>query len=249
MITAHGPSGIRLGSPSFRRRQFNMRLTRVLFLALSIGMTALSAQGETGAFACQNEGITVEAGTYDQAQMLCDMAQEAVVSVSWCSLPQQRPIRIEVVEEIDHPFATCLAAYDCDYDRIRIVVRDDYASLVEPDDPYASFPPEVLLRTLLFHEIAHALIEQNSPDREVPLVDHEYIAAAMELSNMDAAWRDTIMSYSALEVPAEGRVNIWIYRLDPRRFAANAWLHFAMPQNGCDLVGRLIAGEATFDDQ
>jgi hypothetical protein len=176
------------------------------------------------------------------------MAQGAVSSISACRLPQQRPIRIEVVDEIDHPFATCLAAFDCDYDRIRIVVRQSYEHLVEPDDPYASFPPEVLVRTLLFHEISHALIEQNSRSRDVPLVDHEYIAAAMELANMEPTWREAILRFAALEAPAEGRINIWTYRLNPRRFAANAWLHFALPENGCDLVGRLVGGAATFDD-
>ena len=75
-------------------------------------------------------------------------------------------------------FATCLAAYDCDYDRIRIVVRNDYAGLVEPEDPYARFPADVMVETLLIHEITHALIDQNAEAKQVPLVDHEYIAAA-----------------------------------------------------------------------
>jgi hypothetical protein len=135
-----------------------------------------------------------------------------------------------VVEEVAHPVATCLAAFDCAHDRVRIVVRDSYADLVEPGDPYALIPPDVLVRTLMFHEITHALIEQNAAGREVPAVDHEYIAAAMELEHMDPAWRQTLLDHARLDAPAEGRINIWIYRLEPRRFAANAWLHFRLPQ-------------------
>lgn len=220
-----------------------------LFLALVIGTLPLAAHGVDGLFECPNDGISVQAGTRDHAELLCQLAQEAVYHTSWCNLPQKRPISIEVVDEIVHPFATCLAAFDCDYDRIRIVMRDSYVQLVDPEDPYASLPPEVLVRTLVFHEITHALIEQNSPDREVPLVDHEYIAAAMELEHMDPIWREVILDYANLSTPADGRVDIWIYRLEPRRFAANAWLHFRLPQNGCELVGRLVTGDATFDSQ
>jgi hypothetical protein len=219
------------------------------FLALVVGALPIAAHGGRDPVECPSDGITVQAVTPEQAALICEFAQEAVSQISSCHLPQQRPISVEVVDEIAHPFATCLAAFDCDYDRIRIVVRDSYARLVEPDDPYADFPPEELVRTLLFHEIAHALIEQNSADRQVPLVDHEYIAAAMELEHMDPTWRETILHYANLETPVDGRVNIWIYRLEPRRFAANAWLHFRLPQNGCEFVGRLVTGDASFDSQ
>jgi hypothetical protein len=221
----------------------------IQILALVFGVLPIAAFGEHDEGECPYVGISVKAATPDQAERICEFAQEAVSLISSCHLPQQRPIRIEVVDEIAHPFAICLAGFDCDYDRIRIVVRDSYTALVEPEDPYADFPPEALVRTLLFHEITHALIEQNSADREVPLVDHEYIAAAMELEHMDPALRETILHYANLETPADGRVNIWIYRLDPRRFAANAWLHFRLPRNGCDLVERLVTGDASFDSQ
>lgn len=216
-------------------------------MALAIAALPHASHAGLGGVACYGGGITVEASTEDEERLLCDIAGEAVTAMASCFLPQVRPIYIEATDRIDHPFATCLAAFDCDFDRIRIVMRDSYAGLVEPGDPYADFPVDVLVRTLLLHEIAHALIEQNSEGREVPPVDHEYIAAAMELAHMDPAWRDLILAEANLDAPAESRVNIWIYRLAPRRFAANAWLHFQQPQNGCALVGRLVSGAASFD--
>lgn len=164
-----------------------------------------------------------------------------------CTLGQTRPIRIDVVDEVPHPFATCLAAFDCDYDRVRIVIREDYAGLVEPEDPYAQLPLEVLVRALLTHELGHALIFQTAEGREVALTDHEYIAAAMELEQMPAEWRAMILDAAGFTAPAEGRINIWIYRMSPRRFAANAWLHFSQPGNGCALVSDLVAGRRSLE--
>jgi hypothetical protein len=152
-----------------------------------------------------------------------------------------------MVDDIAHPFAVCLAAYDCDFDRVRVVGRQDYSDLVGPGDPYAEFPSAVLVRTLLSHELTHALIQHTAMGAEVPLIDHEYTAAAMELELMEPQWRDLILDYSGLDGPSESRIDIWIYRLEPRRFAANAWLHFSAPGNGCDLVLRLVRGDFSFD--
>lgn len=197
---------------------------------------------------CGDEGFSVEAATPDLHATLCRTASQSMSFLAECRLPRARPIVIQTVDEIAHPLATCLAAFDCGYDRVRLVLRDDYAGLVDADDPYARFPADVLVGTLLTHELAHAMIEQNSPGRQVPLVDHEYIAAAMELEQMPPEWRAEILDHAGLESGAEGRINIWIYRLEPRRFAANAWLHFSQPENGCDLIGRLVAGDATFEE-
>lgn len=217
-----------------------------LLIAGLLAVASWAMPGLAGERRCEGSDIIVEAPDPGLGQSLCAMAQEAIDTFSSCNLPQLRPVVIDVVDEIVHPHASCLAAYDCALDRIRIVVRDSYEGLVEPDDPYASFPPAILLRTLLIHEMSHALIEQNTPGRDVALVDHEYVAAAMELESMPPEWRERVLDYSLIGAPSLSRIDIWIYRLEPRRFAANAWLHFRLPESGCDLIGALVDGSRSF---
>lgn len=195
---------------------------------------------------CRDPAIRVEAPEALRAR-ICAEAEAALGALAACNLPLRRPILIDVVDEVLHPMSTCLGAYDCADDRIRLVVRDDYSALVAPGDPYAAIPGSVLLGAILTHETTHALVEQNAGGRVVPLVDHEYIAAAMELERLPEEWREVILADAGLAAPSEGRIDIWIYRLAPRRFAANAWLHFRLPGNGCALVGRLLSGEESFE--
>ncbi|AHM03800.1 hypothetical protein roselon_01415 [Roseibacterium elongatum DSM 19469] len=216
------------------------KLIATLFLLAAV-------PGSAQPVACPTGTLTVDAGSDALRGSLCQSAETLLARLADCGLPQQRPINIVEVDTVAHPFADCLAAYDCAFDRIRLVVRDDYGDLVAADDPYMSFPPEVLIHTLLSHELTHALIEQNSADREVPLIDHEYIANALELELMDPAWRQTILDHAMLDRPSDSRIDIWIYRMSPRRFAANAWLHFRQADNGCALIGRLLSGEVSFD--
>jgi hypothetical protein len=215
---------------------------RVCALALALAGPAAAQVTD-----CAEGQVSIGGAPPALAADLCRMSHDALSAMTACALQQSRPIHVDVVDEVPHPFATCLAAFDCDYDRVRIVIRDDYAGLVEPEDPYAQVPPEVLMRALLTHELAHALVFQTAAGREVALTDHEYIAAAMELEQMPPEWRALILDSAGFTAPAEGRINIWIYRMSPRRFAANAWLHFSQPGNGCALVDDLVGGVRSFE--
>jgi len=175
------------------------------------------------------------------------MAIEIRDQLQGCGLKQSRALTLEIVDEASHPLASCLAYFDCDYDLVRITDPSTWSLLLEDDYSYASLPTEVTLRAVLTHEITHALVTQTAGDRRVPMVDHEYIAASMELEFMEEGWRDVLLAVTPLELPPkEGLINIWIYGFAPRKFGVNAWQHFSLPENGCSLVQRIVNGDASF---
>lgn len=195
---------------------------------------------------CPDPRFEVDADDPDLAMQLCDLAAEAADRLSACGLTPTRPLLIEVVESIAHPVADCLAAYDCDFDRIRISHPDGFDGLLPAGSPYSELPTDVLLGALLTHELSHAFLHQTAMQREITPVDHEYVAAAMELDSLQEEWRQVLLDHSLLEEARPGLIDIWIYRLEPRRFSANAWLHFQAPGNGCALIGRIAEGRHSF---
>lgn len=131
--------------------------------------------------------------------------------------------------------------------RIRIVDPASYPDVMVPDAIYLLFPKDVLLRSLLTHEMAHALAFQTSGGREIAVVDHEYTAAAMGLELMAPEWRDVLIEAAPVSLPSnEVLFHIRIYATAPRNFAVNAWRHFSLPQNGCGLIQRIVEGDASF---
>jgi hypothetical protein len=195
---------------------------------------------------CPDPRFSTETPDTSLHHRVCAIASDSAARMRACGLTTARPLLIEIVDRVEHPFADCLAAFDCDLDRIRVTDPERFADLLPPTATYASLPPEVLLRALLTHELAHAMVEHATPGIAVPPVDHEYIAAAMELDGLPPVWRAHLLDRAGLETPHLGLIDIWIYRLEPRRFAANALLHFAQPANGCALIGRIVAGEFSF---
>ena len=230
-----------------RSRRRALRCTGAVLLLASALAAGPAPPLRAGAeVACAEAGFAVAGADPELAAAICATVAGLSPALGGCGLPQDRPLRIEVVAQVLHPVGACFAAYDCHFEAIKVLDPALYASAIAPEEPYARLPAPVVLRALLAHELSHALATQ-AAGRALAPVDQEYIAAAMELETMEPGWRRVYLDALGPEVPASaGLIDIWIYALAPRAFAANAWRHFALPGNGCDLIGRIVAGEASF---
>lgn len=194
---------------------------------------------------CDDPAFRVETSDTATYHMICAAASDAGASLATCGLVPLEPIDIETVDTIIHDIGQCLASYDCDQNRIRIIEPALLGDKLPEDDPYARLPDDVVFRALLTHELAHALVHQAAGDRRVAPVDHEYIANALELAAMPPEHRATLLAAAGLEPPISPQViDLFIYGLAPRRFAAAAYLHFE--EHGCATITAILDGTATF---
>ncbi|WP_413720454.1 DUF6639 family protein [Silicimonas sp. MF1-12-2] len=191
--------------------------------------------------------FAVDANDDTMTLQLCEMATEIRDKLEVCGLKQSRVLTIEIADGASHPLANCLAYFYCEFDLVRVTNPSTWDALLEEDQAYAGLPANVTLKALLTHEITHALVAQTAGDREVALVDQEYIAASMELEFMEEAWRDVLLGASTVTLPPKvGLIDIWIYAFSPRKFAVNAWQHFNLPENGCAPVQQIVVGDVSF---
>lgn len=194
---------------------------------------------------CDDTGFRVDTSDAATHDMICDAALVARDVLATCGLTQIEPIDIETVKTPVHNIGQCLAAYNCKTGLIQIMDPLLLEENVPNDDPYAKLPNEAVFRSLLTHELAHALVDQNTGDRKMPMVDHEYIANALELAALEPRHREALLDAAGVEppVPAEA-IDIFIYGLAPRRFAAASYLYFEA--NGCKTITGILDGKATF---
>ena len=218
-----------------------------LALSAAIAWAPHLAAGEP--VACGDGSFSVVAGAPATAALACRFAAEAKERIEACGLTQARPIRIELVAHFDHGFGACLAAYDCATEVIRVTDPAHVPASVGEEDAYARLPAEVVFKALLAHELAHALLEQSSPGADLAFVDHEYVAAVMELETMAPEWRAVYVAAAPVGLPPKaGLVSAMIYGFDPRKFAVNAWQFFRAEPDGCDRVRQIAAGSFSFGD-
>lgn len=228
-----------------RARRVLPRLAPAVVLAIHLSLpgAASAANPED----CGDGAFAIEAPTPELGDRICTDLLDARDLLLSCGLVQSHPIAVEVVAAMSHPIRSCMSYFDCDFNVINIMDPAGFDDAMEPGTPYSLLPSDVLLDALLTHELAHALVVQTAGDRQIDIVDQEYIAAALELEHMDAEWREVLLEAAPVRLePTAGLVDILIYGLSPRKFATNAWQHFHLEENGCPLVGDIVQGRFTF---
>ncbi|RYH08816.1 DUF6639 family protein [Tropicimonas sp. IMCC6043] len=212
-------------------------------LAVTVGSATVS--GAADPVPCDDPGFWVDASEGATQSMICAAALDARRALDRCGLSQTEPITIEVVYSPIHNIGECLASFDCELGRIQIIDRDLLRDHLLADDAYAALPDDVVFCSLLTHELAHALIEQKLGGRKIAPVDHEYIANALELAALAPEHRKTLLDAAGIEPPISAEViDIFIYGLAPRRFAAASYLYFEA--HGCETVTGILDGSTSF---
>jgi len=219
-------------------------------VAFSVALASAPVLAPAEPFACEDSTLSIVAEARETAELACRLAGEVKTVIGACGLVQTRPIRIDVVTEPDHGAGACLGSFDCDAGVIRVVGPGHLAEAVGSDGPYSLLPAEVLFKALIAHELAHALLEQSSEGVELAFVDHEYVAAVMELETMAPEWREVHIAAAPVGLPPKvGLISAMIYGFEPRKFAVNAWQFFRAEPDGCARIRQIAAGSFSFADQ
>jgi hypothetical protein len=216
----------------------------------AFALTSTSCPAASEHLTCKDPELSVVSQLSETAALACAFAMAAKDRLAECGLTQRRPIRIFTVDKIQQDFGDCLATYDCSTDILRVLDPESIPGNLEENDPYSVLPTEIVFRALMSHEMAHALLEQSSVGTDIAFVDHEYVAAAMELENLDAKWRDALMRAAPVTLPPKtGLISELIYGFAPRKFATNAWHYFDAEPDGCLRIQQISKGEFSFDEQ
>lgn len=218
----------------------------LLLVAVALASPVV-ADAQSGAATCADDRLSVVAPTPELASLACDAALQAKTRIVACGLDQRRPIRIELIDHLEHTAAECLADYSCLDDVIRVTDPASLPDALDPASPYTRLPPDIVFRALVAHEMAHALLAQSSEGREIAFVDHEYVAAALEFDTLAPEWRAVLIEAAPVgHEPTTGLISPLIYALEPRAFAANAWAFFDAEEDGCARVRAIARGDFTF---
>ncbi|MBS9719020.1 hypothetical protein J4E70_18970 [Pseudohalocynthiibacter aestuariivivens] len=199
---------------------------------------------------CQDDQLSVLSPTPEFVELACHFAIEAKTRLLECGLHQPNPIEIFLVERIEHDIGDCLATYDCTDEIIRVKQPESIADALVEGSPYSVLPTTVIFQALVSHEMAHALLEQSSRGTDLAFVDHEYVAAVMELDIIDPEWRQALIDAAPVRLPPKpGLISALIYGFEPRKFATNAWQYFNAEVDGCERIRQIADGNFSFTDQ
>ncbi len=198
---------------------------------------------------CAEPGLAVIAADTVDAELVCEGARQAVVFLRGLGLEIPADLALEVVDSLPPLYgAEQLGSFDATTGRLRVLSYDS-CDQIGHDALLFGWPLDRdLYRSLVAHEVAHAVVGANYSGDEPRLVPQEYVAYATQFAAMSPRLRDAILRASRISAFAdEHEMSALRYFLDPQAFGIAAYRHFAAQSDPSAFVWRLLRGDVRFD--
>jgi hypothetical protein len=197
---------------------------------------------------CPGAAVDVTAASSDIRQLACSAAGHALELLGPCGIALRRPLPVEILSEVRHPFSgdPIFGFFDARLERVLVTDEANVAALVK-GTPYAELPRRAFYRSLIIHEVTHGVMHQNLTRQPTTHAAYEYPAYALQIASLPADLRSKFLQSIPGRVrPGEFVFNDAILFFDPFFFAAQAYEHFQGVGDGCAHLTELLGGDASF---
>lgn len=209
-------------------------------------ITTLSCAVSAETVSCANTGVSVAYQQAEHAEMVCDAVNQANALFRQCnvSAPNQ-PIRIEIVEDIK---AGCVAIYHCGDFNIEILSPSLMDERREADGAFIDLSIEDYFKSVVVHELTHAVNDTLPCPFESCVATDEYLAYAMQVMSLDRQDQLKFEQRSGLNrrISSDELSPIMLF-MAPDIFAQKTWGHLSQQSDPCGYVGDLADGLYRFD--
>jgi hypothetical protein len=219
-----------------------------LVTALPADAQESAAGGNASSVVCTHAPASIASAAEHDGRLACAAAEDALRLLGRCDIQARRPLRIHILPEVRHPFGgTVFGLFD---PRTQVVLVSSSASIpaLVADTPYARLPQTTFYKSLVVHEVVHAVLHQNYRQQPSTRAAYEYPAYALQIASMPAKERDELLASLLDSRDRHGHLvfsdNILLF--DPFFFAARAYEHLSASERGCPNLHALLQGNADF---
>ncbi len=162
---------------------------------------------------CPEVAVDVEGASSDQRRLACSAARRALGRLGQCDIVLQRPLRIQMLDEVRHPRHGGLIFGFFDTAReVVLVAKDDRIPDLVRDTPYGVLQPLEFYKSVIVHEVVHGVMHQNLRRRPTSNASYEYPAYAIQLESLPSDERQKLLRATSSEIGGQ-RVHIQRYYL------------------------------------
>lgn len=212
-------------------------------LLLSSCLVLLPIISHADRFSCASVDAELELATTVDADLICRSIERTADLMGEMGFNTDTPIRIEVSDQIPLVYDTAsYGFYDCQQNRIELLELEALKTPLHRIKPFGLEVSDQLYASLVAHEVSHAYIDANAPDKGLSLSAHEYIAYVVQLSVLPDKMRTEIID--RIDLPAfghESEITDLYLQLNPEGFAVKSWLHYRQPDNGNRFIDKILA--------
>ena len=221
----------------------------VLAALLLLGSHAADAQGhaKADAEACGSVAVSVSGASSEERDVSCLAAAQAIRLLERCGISPKWPIHIEVRAVVLNSSGSAIfGRFDAQHDAA-LVAQSATVRPLQADSAFRNILQGDFYRSILVHEVVHAVMHQNYKRQPASRAALEYPAFALQIASLSSIARERFLQM-VNERSAAGNFlfNDIILALDPACFAARAYEHFANSDMGCGHLRALLEGNVDF---
>lgn len=202
---------------------------------------------DTQEHVCAKGLVDVAGASANERRLVCSAASHALQMLGRCKIFLQRPVHVEIANEIRHPFSgVAFGLFDTTQERVRLI-RYENISLLTRGGPYALLPEDETYKSVIVHELIHAAMHQNAKQRPTSLAAYEYPAYALQINSLSSNARAKFLqSIDRHVIDVNFALTDLFLHMDPFAFAASAYEHFTASSTGCANLVAILDGEVNF---
>lgn len=217
-----------------------------LFLYLTLFAAALASPAAAAERRCVGTNTTIVADSEYDTYLACAGAADAVAFLSQQGLTVDTVMRIDVLDTVftqaaENPSFRVLGQFDARRNLILVTSTKGQREMAAEKPIFGVPYEEALFRSVVAHEVAHAIAEDNFQVDEPTRLAHEYIAYIVQLATMPLPLRQRILDHHQVQAFAtEMEINPIVYGLNPDVFAVKAYRHFLSSGVGVTFLQTLL---------
>mgnify|MGYP001819642574 FL=1 len=221
------------------------RCALLLAALLPFGVMA-DADEPTMLHPCPDVRLRVADAESADAALVCEGGARALRFLADLGLRLPDALRIRVVRSLPRLYGVGqFGSFDASAGLIEVWASDSCEALVSEDLLFDQPLSPDLYRSVVAHEVAHAVVEANYSSDDPCIVPQEYIAYTAQFAAMSQELRERVLGASSISAFAdEQQMSAMYYFLDPQAFGIAAYRHFRNQPDGRPFVWRLLRGEA-----
>ncbi|MCU0775267.1 MAG: hypothetical protein MUC74_12445, partial [Ideonella sp.] len=171
----------------------------------------------------------------------CSGVSDALGFLHWLPRNENVELRVEIVDRLPEGLRPdAVGCYAIGSRRLLVLERDRF---LQRGTWFGVPVTERLWRSVVAHEVAHALVGCHLQGRSLPGAAHEYVAYVTMFATLDDATRESALA----AMPGSGfahdaEINDFRYALDPMSFGVEAYRHWLRQPDGIGFLRSLIRG-------
>lgn len=213
----------------------------LVFLAAALAQPAAAAERR-----CAGTNTTINAESAYDAYLACAGAADAAAFLSQHGFTVDTVMRVDVLDSVflhmeERPSFRVLGQFDAEQDRILVTSIDGQREMAKEKPIFGVSYDVALFRSVVAHEVAHAIAEDNFRVDEPTRLAHEYIAYVVQLATMPPRLRQLVLDRHPVRAfDSELEINPMLYGMNPDVFAVKSYGHFLRPEVGVTFLQTLL---------